>query len=143
MKAGFLALLPCIALFALEAAHAQSNDTASERSRLANQRIQAEAERHAREEEERQRQAEAQARMQAEAAAAMAPQTRAQSAPAAGPAPDPAPAAEVRPVNSKAAGADVSRVLEQLRTLGELKEAGYVTEQEFDRIKRRILDSQF
>lgn len=143
MKPGLLALLTCIALCALDAGHAQSNDTAAERSRLANQRIQAEAERRAHEEEERQRQAEAQARMQAEAAAAMAPQTPAQSAPAAASTPDPAPPVEVRPANSGAAGADVSKVLEQLRTLGELKDAGYLTEQEFDRIKRRILETRF
>jgi hypothetical protein len=140
MKPGFLVLLACIALFALEAGHAQANDTATERSRIADERIRAEAERRAREEEERQRHAEAQARKQAEAATLVAPQTRPQSASPPRPAPDPAPAARVLPANSEAAGAQMSRVLEQLRTLGELRDAGYVTEQEFDRIKERILD---
>ena len=37
---------------------------------------------------------------------------------------------------------DMSRTLEQLRSLGELKDAGYVTEDEFERIKQNILDSQ-
>jgi hypothetical protein len=37
---------------------------------------------------------------------------------------------------------DLSRTLEQLRTLGELRDAGYVTAEEFERIKRKILDSQ-
>jgi hypothetical protein len=37
---------------------------------------------------------------------------------------------------------DMSRTLEQLRSLGELKDAGYVTEDEFERIKQKILNSQ-
>ena len=36
---------------------------------------------------------------------------------------------------------EVSEMLEQLRTLGEPRDAGYVTEQEFERIKQRILDA--
>ena len=35
---------------------------------------------------------------------------------------------------------DLSPVLEQIRTLGELKDAGYITDEEFERIKRRLLD---
>jgi hypothetical protein len=46
---------------------------------------------------------------------------------------------EVRPTQAGATGADMARVLEQLRQLGELKDAGYVTDEEFDRIKERIL----
>ena len=36
--------------------------------------------------------------------------------------------------------AALSVALEQLRTLGELRDAGYVTDDEFERIKRRILE---
>ena len=38
--------------------------------------------------------------------------------------------------------ADVPDMLEQLRTLGELRDAGYVTDVEFEQIKRRILDGE-
>lgn len=50
------------------------------------------------------------------------------------------PAGSVRP---GAGSEDLSRALEQLRTAGELKDAGYITQEEFERIKARILDSQF
>ncbi|MDH3305084.1 MAG: SHOCT domain-containing protein [Gammaproteobacteria bacterium] len=36
----------------------------------------------------------------------------------------------------------MSRTPEQLRSLGELKDAGYVTEDEFERIRQKILNSQ-
>ena len=36
---------------------------------------------------------------------------------------------------------EMSRVLEQLRELGALREAGYVTEEEFEQLKKKILDS--
>jgi hypothetical protein len=39
--------------------------------------------------------------------------------------------------------AEISRTLEQLRELGELKDAGYLTVEEFERIKQRILDRRF
>ena len=35
----------------------------------------------------------------------------------------------------------MNKVLEQLRTLGELRDAGYVTNDEFERIKTKILDA--
>ena len=37
---------------------------------------------------------------------------------------------------------DIYRTLEQLRMLGELKDDGYISDEEFQRIKRRILDDQ-
>ena len=39
--------------------------------------------------------------------------------------------------------AEISRTLEQLRELGELKDAGYLTDEEFERLKQRILDRRF
>lgn len=38
--------------------------------------------------------------------------------------------------------ADMSRMMQQLRTLGELRDAGYVTAEEFERIKQRLLDGE-
>lgn len=113
-----LAVLPGVAL-------GQSTDAAAERARLADERIQAEAERRAREEQEQQNRA----------AAPVAP------APASAPSPAPAgPAAPTRP----ATAADLTeRGLEQLRELTRMKEAGYLTDAEFQRIKQKILDSHF
>lgn len=122
------------------AAWAQTDDLAAERERLANQRIAAEA--RAREEQERQ------ARLAAERDADAVPRQAA-----------PAPAGETRSVVTAAPASsaqaaplveapresaqpprDVERMLEQIRTLGELRDAGYVTDTEFERIKQRILD---
>lgn len=135
--------LPCVVLLAPAPVLGQATDMAAERSRIANQRIQAEAERMAREEEERQRQAEAQARAQEEMAAARAAEARARSLAAAQPAPQPAPVPATQAAKPVVPAADTSKVLEQIRTLGELKDAGYVTDEEFERVKRRILDSNF
>ena len=57
----------------------------------------------------------------------------------------PAPAVQAAPLvaaprEAAEPPADVDRMLEQIRTLGELRDAGYVTETEFERIKQRILD---
>lgn len=132
---------PLLCLLALSPGlvFAQSTDAAAERARLANQRIQAEAERRAREELEQQRQAAAEEAPVAAPAAAPQP-----------PASEPLPArAAASPVAAAAPGrtavreAEISRALEQLRHLGELKDAGYVTDEEFQRIKNRILDERF
>jgi hypothetical protein len=48
--------------------------------------------------------------------------------------PDPAPATDADRTD---------RALEQLRELGKLKDAGYLTDAEFQRIKQRILDTHF
>ncbi len=115
---------------------AQSTDTAesatgSERARLANQRIQADLEMRAREEQRRLE--EEQARLRAQEAAARSAAAASNAAAAEGPAP---------PATGAASGGDMSRTLEQIRTLGELKDAGYVTEEEFRKIKQRILDDR-
>ena len=103
------------------------NATVSERERLGNQRIQIEAEMRAREEQRRLEEAE-QARLRAEQAAARSEMAAAQNA---------------KPDATEAAGSnDMYRTLEQLRLLGELKDDGYITEEEFRKIKQKILDSR-
>lgn len=59
------------------------------------------------------------------------------------------PARTAVPVQNSQAGAtaparsnDMSRMLEQLKLLGELKDDGYISEEEFQKIKQRILDDQ-
>lgn len=121
------AIVTAILVLCPLAAPAQSDDLAAERARIANQRIEAEA--RVREEQERQ------ARLAAEREAAAASQ----------PAATPASSVESVPARTAASEAtpspaDVDRILEQIRTLGELRDAGYVTDSEFERIKRRILD---
>lgn len=119
---------------------AQADDVAAERARLANQRIQVEEERRAREEEERLEQAQTQPEPEnlrgstMETASASDQPQETSSAPAS------------RGTQTSASGAPVdriemSRVLEQLRELGALREAGYVTEEEFEQLKKKILDS--
>ncbi|MGB5332226.1 MAG: SHOCT domain-containing protein [Woeseiaceae bacterium] len=99
----------------------------SERARLGNQRIQTEAEIRAREEQRRLDEAE-QERRRAQDEATRNDQPVAASS---GPAPKDAGGSD-----------DMSRTLQQLRSLGELKDDGYITEDEFRRIKQKILDSR-
>ncbi len=134
-----LQVLLVLALMAVPSAHAQETDLAAERGRLANQRIEAEAVRRAQEEAAR----EEAARKAAAASQVIPPQP----APAATREPPfasqasapPRPASEA-PAESRA---EMSRALEQLRDLGELRDSGYVTDEEFERIKQRILDERF
>ena len=98
-------------------AGAQNQDLSDERAKLHNQRIAAEAERRAEEEERREA-------LQAESSPPADSDVAAETS---------APAAAGR--------ADMYRVLEQLRELGELKDAGYLTEDEFSALKQKILDS--
>ncbi|MEM8684585.1 MAG: SHOCT domain-containing protein [Pseudomonadota bacterium] len=121
----------------------QESNPAEERARIANQRIQAEAQRLA---EEQRRAAEAEARQQAaeEAARAREAQSRAAAAEtvpvrAEPPAPPPAD----RPLlPTPEEQARMEKALQQIRSLGELRDAGYVTDDEFEQIKRRILDDR-
>lgn len=132
MKFGLKTLV--IYMAALSVALAQTNDIAdeteqsqaydeqkarsveSERGRLANQRIQAETEIRAREDQQRLEEAERdRLRTQEEA---------------------------IKSKEAIAPSSDISRTLKQLRSLGELKDDGYITEEEFRRIKQKILDSQ-
>lgn len=132
-------------------ATAQSSGAAAERARLANQRIEAEAARQAAEEAKRQEeiaQREAEyarrqvelAQLEARQATAVAEQEKQQLAQVDPPAVEAAPAGQTVAV-APASRADMNKVLEQLRTLGELKDAGYVTEDEFERIKRKIINA--
>jgi len=140
--------LAAVALLAGTAAAAQATDPAAERARLAEERIRIEAQR---------REQQAREAASADAATASVETGTGSSGPQASdtaPAPermatvdgvdDPRPASTPMPVAPRtAADPDITRSLEQLRTLGELKDAGYVTDEEFERIKRRIIDAGF
>ena len=104
------------------------NATVSERERLGNQRIQIEAEMRAREEQRRLEEAE-QARLRAAEAA-----KRSEVAAI--------PPGSMPGATAAGSSVDMSRTLEQLRMLGELKDDGYITEEEFRKIKQKILDSR-
>ena len=99
----------------------------SERARLGQQRIQLEAELRAREEQQRLEEEE-QRRLLAQEEAARGEEAI-------------APTSESRPAET-GTSTDMSKTLQQLRSLGELKDDGYITEEEFQRIKQKILDSQ-
>jgi hypothetical protein len=117
----------CLLAFAPGLALGQSQDPAAERARLGNERI--EAERRAREELEQQNRA---------------PQPAAQ--PAVAPTPRAQPQGEAPPAGPRRPPAEADRTergLQQLRELGKLKDAGYLTDAEFQRIKQQILDIHF
>jgi hypothetical protein len=120
----------CLLAFAPGLALGQSQDpAAAERARLGNERI--EAERRVREELEQQNQAPESAGQPA-AATSPSPRTQSQGAsPPAGPRRPPTEADRTE------------RGLQQLRELGKLKDAGYLTDAEFQRIKQQILDIHF
>ena len=115
-----LAVLASLALAFIAPPAALADDVAAERARLANQRILAEEERRAREaaEQSQQVQAEQVERTQAETQAV-----------------PPEPAAP--PPADRIA---MSQALVQLRELGALKDAGYLTDEEFRLLKKKILD---
>lgn len=126
-------------LLASVSALPQSQDAATERDQLANQRIRVEAALRARDEEQR-----------------AALENDAESAADDGNAPDlVANPGNTRAVLSNATpptassapqsrdDASLSQALDQLQRLGQLKDAGYVTDAEFEQIKRRILEQNF
>ncbi len=119
----------------------QDNSAAAQRAQIANQRIQAEAQRQAEEEAKR---AEAEARQAAALLAARARQAQAQQLanPAAETPALPTGQPQTPPASEEPPAAPMGETLEQIRTLGELRDAGYVTEEEFQRIKSRILDDR-
>lgn len=127
--------LICLLAVAPGLALGQSQDPAAERARLGNERI--EAERRAREELEQQNQA-------PEPAGQTAAQTAA--SPTASPALGTQPQGEAPPAGPRRPPTEADRTergLEQLRELGKLKDAGYLTDAEFQRIKQQILDIHF
>jgi len=137
-----LIMMVPLLLAVMASAPALADDVAAERSRLADQRIQYEQDRRAREEQERLEQAQIQAQSEgalqsaetAEEVGSPAEQLGEEtSEPLAREAED---ARNSRPVDR----IEMSRALEQLRELGALRDAGYVTEEEFDNLKKKILD---
>lgn len=165
MKSVFTPILAASLLVAAaDCVRAQDQNAAAERARIANQRIYAESEQRRRESEDS---AEAvvvtAAPSPVSSGRSTAPVDAATSSPAAtsaapveavAPAPTTAvsqPLAESQPVarpasesvtlpTAETVAIDLAPILEQIRTLGELKDAGYVTDEEFERIKRRLLD---
>ncbi|KPJ79349.1 MAG: hypothetical protein AMJ58_12320 [Gammaproteobacteria bacterium SG8_30] len=129
----------------------QTPDAASERARLGNQRTQAEAERRMREEREVQRAApdvlgestgETSRQPGTPTSSGVVDPTGSYSPPRSGP--SSMAAGSVAPPRPPATDDELTeRALKQLRDLGELKDAGYVTDEEFQRIKQRILERQF
>ncbi|WP_405231012.1 SHOCT domain-containing protein [Lentisalinibacter salinarum] len=140
-----LAILIALTILVASNGSAQSTDTATERARLANERIQLEAQRRAEEERRRQERESGEAETPAQAADSSASRTGQEPPPRAAPAgSETAAAPSAAPPPLPPADDDrISRTLEQLRELGELRDAGYVTDEEFERIKTRILDSRF
>mgnify|MGYP001829149416 CR=1 FL=1 len=167
MKSTFLLVFAAALAFATaDPALAQDQNAAAERARIANQRIYAESELRSRETEQSgETGTPAPTAISTTATAAEA----SDSAPDPFPAPssslneeavtasaeavtiqapsgEPATVATAAGPVAQAAAApetiaiDLSPVLDQLRTLGELKDAGYVTDEEFERIKKRLLD---
>ncbi|MEM7431890.1 MAG: SHOCT domain-containing protein [Pseudomonadota bacterium] len=114
---------------------AQDDNLAAERGKIANQRIAIDAERQA-EIEEKRRQAEAQ-RLQQQQAAAAGPAESSAAAPGS-PVAAPQPARTAAPPDR----ANMQRILQLLRELGELKDAGYVTDEEFELLKEDIINSR-
>ena len=134
-------LLALLLVVAMAPATTLADDVAAERARLANQRIQVEEERRAREEEQRLEQAQAQAQSNSKDPA----ETSVGVAESAEQPRDTGSEPVTRSTQGGASGAPVdkiemSRALEQLRELGALREAGYLTEEEFEQLKKKILD---
>jgi len=117
-----LAVVPGLAL-------GQAPDPAAERARLANERIEAEAESRAREEAEQQNRT---------------PEPAGQATAAAAPPNQPQEARNLIEPRRPPTEADrTERGLQQLRELGRLKDAGYLTDAEFQRVKQQILNTHF
>ena len=134
-----------------------AQDAATERARLANQRIAAEAAERARAEAEA---ADAATAVPAAASRAAPPRpppgveatavepeatpaVPAAASRAAPPRPPPDVMEASQAAQPSAGPADVTQALEQLRRLGELRDAGYVSDEEFERIKARIIAENF
>ncbi len=129
MNRPYFTLIASLLLVALAPQATLADEVAAERARLATQRIQMEEERRAREEAERRalEEAERLAREEAERRSQVA-RERADAVNEGDASEEPADRIEM------------SRALEQLRELGALRDAGYVTEEEFERLKTKIID---
>jgi len=136
-----LSIILLAPLVAVALTPAIADDVAAERARLANQRIQIEEERRAREEEERLAQSQAQAQTETEDRR----ETNVEIAAASEQPGDISSPPVTRSTQTGVSGApadrvEMSRALEQLRELGALRDAGYVTEEEFEQLKKKILN---
>ena len=132
-------LLASIVVVAMAPAMAWADDVAAERARLADQRIQAEEDRRAREEEQRLEQAQAQSKSEDRGETTLEMSESSEQPGDTGSEPVARSAqggASGTPVNR----IEMSRALEQLRELGALRDAGYVTQGEFEQLKKKILD---
>ena len=132
-------------------AWSQTDDIASQRSRVADERIRVEAERRAQEEQRRAQEAAEAERFStseakpAEVQAVIEPQVEPQAV--VKPQPNVIPAAAAKSATTSRSDGETSRLgmslmLEHLNVLGQLRDSGYVTEAEFERIKTRILDGE-
>jgi hypothetical protein len=131
-------LIGLAAAFAAAVQSADAQDAQginAERARLGNQRIQQDMELRAREEEERRLEAERQSGQQSQEPARQPLVVPEENSPAVAESTAPVP-----PSSRPGGDSDVSKVLEQLRVLGELKDAGYISEREHTELKQRILD---
>lgn len=107
----------------------------AERQRLGNQRIQQEMERRAREEERRLEEERERGEPSQEPAGQPLD-------PPQGNAPAVTESTAPSPQSSRPDGdSGMSEALEQLRTLGELRDAGYISKQEHEELKQKVLDS--
>lgn len=126
-----------------------AQDMAAERARIANQRIEAEAARIAEEERRRAEAAaiEAEARRRHEdSRQPTGPEQQRPAEPAQPPAMTATPMLKATPPapapDARTDRLGMTRMLEHIRVLGQLRDSGYVTEAEFERIKTRILDGE-
>lgn len=146
----YVAALPMALAQSVDTVDDSASSMGSERAKLANQRIQAEVE--MREREEQRRLEEEQAKLRAQQAAARSEVAAAQfsepgatersQAGATEPAGTAVAVQNSQGATAPATGNDMLRTLEQLKLLGELKDDGYISEEEFQKIKQRILDDQ-
>ncbi len=128
-------------------AWSQSNDIASERSRVADERIRVEAERIAQEEERRAEAAAQAERLRALEAEQARVQAEVEQQDIVQPQSDVIPATVATSATASRSDGETGRLgmslmLEHLNALGQLRDSGYVTEAEFERIKQRILDGE-
>ncbi len=132
MRPSLVTILLCIAGAAIAADEQDMASVGAERARLGDARIQQDMERRSREEEQRLAAAE-QESVAVQEAPIVVPDTG--SPPPATASPQvPAATVPVSPDNS-----GMAETLELLRTLGELKDAGYVTEEEYNKLKQKVL----
>jgi cell division protein FtsN len=127
-----LAIIVSLALVTVVSTAVWADDVAAERARLANDRIRAAEEQRIRDEAEQVEQAQVEQAQVERAQVERAQVERAQvEKPADSSASETPPAAD---------RIEMSRALEQLRELGALKDAGYLTDEEFQLLKEKILE---